>query len=112
MKNDLFENEKENIPETKVGEMSDEILQGSKHNDITSEQVAYLRKLGYTKPSEVVYKMERAGAEHPKWKMQSSLHQGQIITLLLHLIGAKRTLDLGTFLGFSALYAALAIPKD
>jgi predicted O-methyltransferase YrrM len=43
---------------------------------------------------------------------QIAPEQGQLITFLLELLGARRTLDIGTFTGYSALTAALALPPD
>jgi len=43
--------------------------------------------------------------------MQISPEQGQFMALLLKLIGARRTLEVGTFTGYSALVCALALPE-
>lgn len=45
-------------------------------------------------------------------KMQISPEQGQFMALLMHIMGAKKTLDIGTFTGYSALAVALALPQD
>jgi predicted O-methyltransferase YrrM len=44
--------------------------------------------------------------------MQISPEQGQLMMLLIELIGASRYLEIGTFTGYSALCAALALPAD
>jgi caffeoyl-CoA O-methyltransferase len=44
--------------------------------------------------------------------MQISPEQGQFMALLVRLIGARRTLEVGTFTGYSALAVALALPAD
>jgi caffeoyl-CoA O-methyltransferase len=44
--------------------------------------------------------------------MQISPEQGQFMTLLVKLIGARRTIEIGTFTGYSALTVALALPSD
>lgn len=44
--------------------------------------------------------------------MQISPEQGQLMTLLIELLGARKTLDIGTFTGYSALVVALALPFD
>ena len=44
--------------------------------------------------------------------MQISPEQGQLMALLVRLIGAKRALEIGTFTGYSALTVALALPPD
>lgn len=45
-------------------------------------------------------------------RMQISPEQGQFMALLMEILGAKKTLDIGTFTGYSALAVALALPKD
>lgn len=44
--------------------------------------------------------------------MQIAPEQGQFMAFLVELMGAKKTLDLGTFTGYSALVVALALPQD
>ena len=44
--------------------------------------------------------------------MQISPEQGQFMTLLIELMGAKKTLEIGTFTGYSALCVARALPED
>lgn len=51
-------------------------------------------------------------AKHPLALMQIDPVQAQFMQFLMHLIGAKRVLELGTFTGYSALAMALALPED
>ncbi len=44
--------------------------------------------------------------------MQIGADQGQFMALLVRLIGARRTIEIGTFTGYSALCVALALPAD
>jgi predicted O-methyltransferase YrrM len=44
--------------------------------------------------------------------MQISPEQGQFMALLVKLIGAKKTLEVGVFTGYSSLVVALALPAD
>jgi caffeoyl-CoA O-methyltransferase len=44
--------------------------------------------------------------------MQISPEQGQFMRLLIQLIGAKKTLEVGVFTGYSSLSVALALPAD
>jgi predicted O-methyltransferase YrrM len=44
--------------------------------------------------------------------MQITPEQGQFMQLLVHLIGAKRCLEIGTYTGYSSLCVALALPQD
>ena len=45
-------------------------------------------------------------------RMQIAPDQGQFMALLARLMGARRTLEIGTFTGYSALCVALALPAD
>ncbi|HNS26892.1 MAG TPA: class I SAM-dependent methyltransferase, partial [Steroidobacteraceae bacterium] len=51
-------------------------------------------------------------AKMPQANMQIAPEQGQLIQLLVRLIGARRCLEIGTFTGYSALCVALAMPRD
>jgi len=56
--------------------------------------------------------LREATREHPHAGMQISPDQGQFMALLVRLLGARRTLEIGTFTGYSALAVALALPDD
>jgi predicted O-methyltransferase YrrM len=47
----------------------------------------------------------------PEGSMQISADQGQFLAFMARLIGARTTLEVGTFTGYSALTVALALPK-
>jgi predicted O-methyltransferase YrrM len=48
----------------------------------------------------------------PLGRMQISPEQGQFMALLIKVLGAKKTLEIGVFTGYSALAVALALPPD
>ena len=48
----------------------------------------------------------------PMSRMQISPEQGQFMALLVKLMGAKKTLEIGVFTGYSSLVVALALPAD
>ncbi len=54
---------------------------------------------------EVTASLDRGG-------MQIAPEQGQLMALLVELIGARRILEIGTFTGYSALCMAEAMPAD
>jgi predicted O-methyltransferase YrrM len=56
--------------------------------------------------------LRRATAGHPHAMMQISPDQGQLMALLVRLIGARRAIEVGVFTGYSALSVALALPDD
>lgn len=49
-------------------------------------------------------------AKEPMARMQVSPDQGQLLALLVELLGAKRCLEIGTFTGYSSLCIAQALP--
>ena len=51
-------------------------------------------------------------AKLPEAGMQISPEQGQFMALLVELIGARRTIEVGTFTGYSSLVVALALPPE
>jgi predicted O-methyltransferase YrrM len=56
--------------------------------------------------------LRAATRDHPHAGMQISPDQGQLLALLVKLIDARRTIEVGTFTGYSALTVALALPDD
>jgi predicted O-methyltransferase YrrM len=55
-------------------------------------------------------KLREATATHPRANMQISPEQGALLAMLVRLIGARRTIEIGVFTGYSALAVALALP--
>jgi predicted O-methyltransferase YrrM len=49
---------------------------------------------------------------HPHAGMQIGADQGQFMALLIKLLGARRTIDIGTLTGYSSLAVALALRDD
>ena len=57
-------------------------------------------------------KLREATATHPRAGMQISPEQGALLQVLVRLTGARRTIEIGVFTGYSALAVALALPPD
>ncbi len=62
--------------------------------------------------SAVQAELRQVTAEHPQAQMQIAPEQGQLMALLVQLIGAKKTLEIGVFTGYSALAVAIALPAE
>lgn len=56
--------------------------------------------------------LREATKSHPHAVMQIGPEQGQFMALLVRLLGARRTIEIGVFTGYSALCVALALPDD
>ena len=56
--------------------------------------------------------LREATRTHPYAMMQISPEQGQFMAMLVRLIGARRTIEIGVFTGYSALSVAMALPED
>jgi caffeoyl-CoA O-methyltransferase len=56
--------------------------------------------------------LREATREHPRANMQIAPEQGQFMQLLVQMLGARRTIEIGVFTGYSALAVALALPED
>jgi caffeoyl-CoA O-methyltransferase len=60
----------------------------------------------------VLTELRLATRSHPRAGMQISPEQGQLMALLVQLIGARNTLEIGVFTGYSSLAVALALPPE
>ena len=57
-------------------------------------------------------RLREATAKYPNAIMQIPPEQGQFMALLVKLLGANKTLEIGTYTGYSTLSIALAMPED
>ncbi|WP_042432006.1 class I SAM-dependent methyltransferase [Streptacidiphilus anmyonensis] len=62
--------------------------------------------------SDLQRELRSVTAKLPLHLMQISPEQGQFLGVLLRAIGAKRTVEVGVFTGYSLLSTALALPDD
>jgi caffeoyl-CoA O-methyltransferase len=81
------------------------------HTPLTDELTIYIRQVALREPS-VLRQQREASDLHPRASMQTSPEQGQFLHLLARLTGAKKTLEVGVFLGYSSTWVALALPAD
>jgi predicted O-methyltransferase YrrM len=78
---------------------------------ISDDLAAYIRSVSLREP-DILRRLREETASRPDAMMQLSPEQGQFLGMLVHLIGARRTIEVGVFTGLSALHVALALPPD
>src|SRR5579883_3326994 len=71
----------------------------------------YLASVSTREPA-ILRRLREETASHPRATMQITPDQGQFMALLIQLMGARRTLEVGVFTGYSSLAVALALPAD
>ncbi|BBA79264.1 O-methyltransferase family protein [cyanobacterium endosymbiont of Rhopalodia gibberula] len=71
----------------------------------------YLQSISVREPS-ILKELRQETANYPMAEMQIAPEQGQLMALLVQLMGAKKTLELGVFRGYSSLAVALALPDE
>jgi predicted O-methyltransferase YrrM len=82
-------------------------------NDLTISEPLweYMRSVTLREP-EILKRLRQETALLPTSTCQISAEQGQFMALLMHLIGARRTLEIGVYTGYSAMVVAQALPDD
>ncbi len=71
----------------------------------------YLLSVSLREP-EILRQLRQETARLPAANMQIAPEQGQFLALLVKLLKAKKTIDIGVFTGYSSLVVALALPSD
>lgn len=71
----------------------------------------YFREVS-VREAEILKELREETQKHPMARMQIAPEQGQFMALLVKLMRAKKTLDIGVFTGYSSLVVALALPSD
>lgn len=62
--------------------------------------------------ADVLRRLREETASHPMSRMQIAPEQGQFMAMLVQLLDARRTIEVGVFTGYSSLVTALALPPD
>jgi predicted O-methyltransferase YrrM len=79
------------------------------HTPLTEALADYVRAIALREP-DALRRQREATDPHPQASMQTSPEQGQFLYLIARLLNAKRTLEVGVFLGYSSTWVALALP--
>ena len=78
---------------------------------LTEPLYEYLQAVSLREP-DVLRRLRAETSALPSAGMQISPEQGQFMSLLVQLLGATKTLEVGVFTGYSALCVALALPPQ
>ena len=62
--------------------------------------------------SDLLRRLRAETAKRPNAVMQISADQGQFFALLMRVLNARKTIEVGVFTGYSSLVVALALPAD
>jgi len=82
-------------------------------SDIQQSKALYEYMLSVSlREHDVLKELREETAKDPQAIMQIPPEQGQFMALLVKLIGARKTLEIGTYTGYSALSVTLALPDD
>lgn len=79
--------------------------------NLTPELYQYIVDTSLREPP-VLAELRAETATLASRNMQIAPEQGQFLQLLIQMLGAKKTLEVGTYTGYSALSVALALPAD
>ncbi len=79
------------------------------HTPVTDGISAYLRQVTLREP-DVLRRLREETESHPNAGMQSAPEQCQFLHQLVTMIGARRTLEVGVFMGYSSTWVAMGLP--
>ena len=83
----------------------------SKSLGLSPKLYSYVQSVSL-RESDLLGQLRQETAHLPMGAMQVAPEEGQFMALLAQLIGAKKTLEIGVFTGYSTLALALALPPD
>jgi caffeoyl-CoA O-methyltransferase len=81
------------------------------HIDLTEPLIDYLRSVSEPEPDYLV-ELRAETASDPMARMQITPEQGLFLSTMTRLLGARRTLEVGVFTGYSSLAVARALPDN
>lgn len=79
--------------------------------EISKELYEYMLSVSL-REHDALRELREVTAKDPNAIMQIPPEQGQFMALLVKMIGAKKTLEIGTYTGYSTLSVALAMPNS
>jgi predicted O-methyltransferase YrrM len=79
------------------------------YTPVSDELSDYIRGVSLREP-EALRRQRLDTDDHPQASMQIAPEQGQFLHLMAKLVGARRTIEVGVFMGYSSAWVALALP--
>jgi caffeoyl-CoA O-methyltransferase len=79
--------------------------------NLTSNLYKYFLSVS-VKEAKILQELRVEASQHPLGKMQISPDQAQFLVFLIKLMGAKKILEIGVFMGYSSTAMALALPEN
>jgi predicted O-methyltransferase YrrM len=91
--------------------MPEESIMSRESINLSGPLRAYVRSFGMREDGDLAALREET-ANHPWAEMQIAPEQGQLMALLVRLLGARKTLEVGVFTGYSAMLVAKAMGPE
>jgi predicted O-methyltransferase YrrM len=91
--------------------MPEESIMARESINLPGPLQAYVRSFGMREDGDLAALREET-ANHPSAEMQIAPEQGQLMALLVRLLGARKTLEVGVFTGYSAMVVAKAMGPE
>lgn len=66
----------------------------------------------YPREPEPLKELRNITHNHPRAGMATAPDAGQLMEMLLNLVSARKTIEVGVFTGYSLLLTALTLPED
>jgi predicted O-methyltransferase YrrM len=79
--------------------------------NLTEALIAYIRKVGIDEDADLAALREET-ARHPHANMQIAPEQGAFMALLVRMLGARKSLEVGVFTGYSSMLVAKAMGPE
>ncbi|MEZ5355376.1 MAG: class I SAM-dependent methyltransferase [Bryobacteraceae bacterium] len=83
----------------------------SQHIQVTDPLIHYIRSVSHPEP-DLLRRLREETAADPMARMQITPEQGWLLRLLIGLVAARRTIEVGVFTGYSSTSVAMALPAD
>jgi predicted O-methyltransferase YrrM len=95
----------------KTPPMKEEQSMSSRTMCLSEELYEYMKRVSLREP-DILRRLREETARDPMHMMQISPEQGQFMALLVRLMGATRTLEVGVYTGYSSVCVGMALPEN